>query len=255
MAIINQALARLRAGKAVVGVCLGFPCPAMVELCAYAGFHFVRLDCEHGPMDPLSVEEHVRAAEAAGISVLVRPPTNASHEILRYLDTGANGVVVPHIETRADAEAAVQAAFFYPLGQRGMATARWTRYGTAGPMAELIREANDNILLIALIESAKGLENLSEILAVKGVNAVQIGPQDLSQSLGLPAQLAHPTVQAAIDRIIDESRAAGKWVSMAAYGSMTVKKQIERGVTITEVMAKDLVVQSGRALLNELRLE
>jgi 4-hydroxy-2-oxoheptanedioate aldolase len=122
-------------------------------------------------------------------------------------------------------------------------------------MAELIRQANDNMLLIALIESAKGLENLSEILAVKGVNAVQIGPQDLSQSLGLPAQLAHPTVQAAIDRIIDEGRAAGKWVSMAAYGSVTVKKQIERGVTITEVMAKDLVVQSGRALLNELRLD
>lgn len=254
MAIVNTAKERLRAGKPIVGVGMTFPSPAVVELCAYAGFHFVRIDCEHGPMGPVEAEQMVRAAEAAGITPIARPPANAFHEILRLLDAGVQGVLVPHIETKEDAEAAAKAARYYPQGERGMAGARWSRYGTSGPMTELIKQANDAVLVMALLESAKGAENIDEILAVPGIDVVWIGHMDLSQSLGVPAQASLPVVQERVDRIVDRSLKAGKYVGMLAPDAATARQLLDRGVQIIEFGASQLLVGAGRAALRELSL-
>lgn len=254
MPIVNAAKERLKAGKPVIGISLTFASPALVELCGYAGFHYVRIDCEHGPMDPTIAEHMVRAAEVAGITPVVRPPANQYHEILRYLDTGILGVLVPHIETRADAEAAVRAARFHPLGERGLAGIRWTRYGTAGPLSELVKEANEAVFLLALIESKKGVENLDEILAVEGIDAVQIGPSDLSQSLGLTAQFNNPVVREHIDRVIDKALAAGKYVAFGARDAESARKLLDRGVQIVEITGSQLFLDASRSLLKDLPL-
>ncbi|MHB1134065.1 MAG: HpcH/HpaI aldolase family protein [Chloroflexota bacterium] len=251
MPIVNKAKERLKEGKPIYGVGLTFPSAAIVELCAYAGFDYVRIDCEHGPMDPMAVEDMVRAAEAAGITPLARPPANNFHEVLRLLDAGVQGVLTPHIETKADAEQAAKAARYYPQGERGMAGARWTHYGTGGPMAELIKQANESVLLMALIESATGVQNLDDILAVPGIDLVQVGHMDLSQSLGLPAQITHPTVQEHIDRILKKSLAAGKYVGMIANDADSARQLVERGFRLIEFSAAQLYVGAGRSLLKD----
>ncbi|MHB1416252.1 MAG: HpcH/HpaI aldolase family protein [Chloroflexota bacterium] len=255
MAIVNKAKERLRAGKPIVGVGFTFASPTLIELCAYAGFHFVRIDCEHGPMDPAITEDLVRTAEAAGITPIVRPPFNSSHEILRYLDTGAQGVLVPHIETRADAEAAAKSARYFPQGERGMAGGRWSRYLTAGTLPDLIKQVNDAVLLMALVESKNGVDNLDEILAVPGIDAIQVGHNDLSQSLGLPALVNEPIVQEHINRIIDKSLAAGKYVGMLAADAAAAHKLLDRGVQIVEMTANKLFFDSSRAILKDLALD
>ncbi|MCL4466079.1 MAG: aldolase/citrate lyase family protein [Chloroflexi bacterium] len=252
MVITNAAKERLRAGKPIFGVGLTFPSPATVELCAYAGFDFVRIDCEHGPMDPVAAEQMVRAAEASGITPFARTPTNAFHEVLRLLDAGVLGVLVPHIESRAEAEAAAKAMRYYPEGERGMAGSRWARYGSLGPLPELIKQANAAVLLMTLIESAKGVENLEEIVSVPGVDVVWIGHNDLSQSLGVPAQVQLPIVQEHIDRIIKIARAANKPVAMLTNDADGAKKLLDRGVQIVEFGATQLFMNAGRSILGQL---
>ncbi|MHB1004404.1 MAG: HpcH/HpaI aldolase family protein [Chloroflexota bacterium] len=254
MAIVNTCKERLKAGKTCVGVSLTFPSPAVVELCAYAGFHFVRIDCEHGPMDPVTAEHMIRAAEAAGITPLVRPPANLPHETLRLLDAGAMGVLAPGIETKEDAERAARSVRYYPEGQRGLAGGRWAHFGSAGPLPELVKQENDAMLLMALIESGQGVENLDEIIAVSGVDVIAIGPNDLSQSLGFPAQTSNPVVQQHINTIIDKALAAGKWVHYLARDTEAVRQRIDRGVQMIELTGSNLFLDAGRGILKGLPL-
>jgi 4-hydroxy-2-oxoheptanedioate aldolase len=252
MPIVNTAKERLKSGKPVVGVGITFPSPAVAEMCGYAGFDFVRIDCEHGPMGPVEAEQMVRAAEAAGITPLARPPANNPHEILRLLDAGVQGLLVPHIESKEDAQAAAKASRYYPQGERGMAGARWSHHGAAGPMTEMIKQANDAVLVMALLESARGADEIDEIVAVPGIDVIWIGASDLSQSLGLPAQVNHPTVQKYIDRIVDRSLKAGKYVGMLAPDAAAARQLLDRGLMLIEFGASQLFVGAGRAVLKDL---
>jgi 2-keto-3-deoxy-L-rhamnonate aldolase RhmA len=248
----NSAKDRLRSGKPVIGVGLTFASPAMVELCAYAGFHFVRIDCEHGPMDPAIAEHLIRTAEATGITPLVRPPANQSHEILRYLDAGAQGVLVPHIETKEDAERAARAVRFHPHGDRSMGGTRWAQYGAFASMTELAAQSNEAMFMMALIESKAGVDNLDEILAVEGVDAVQIGPNDLSQSLGLPAQVNEPVVREYMDRIIDKTVASGKYMALGAGSVESAKRLLDRGVMMIELSVTQIFLDSARGMISDI---
>jgi 4-hydroxy-2-oxoheptanedioate aldolase len=191
----------------------------------------------------------IRAAEVAGITPLVRPPLNESQTILRYLDMGAQGLLVPHIETRADAEAAVRYAKYAPEGQRGLAGVRWSKFGSSGPLKEAVKEENDRILLMALIESANGVHNLKDIMSVPGIDTIQIGPSDLGQSLGYVGDSGAPLVQEYIDRIVDTCIAAGKPVGLGAGNVENAKKLLARGVQFINLSARDIVVGAGRAFV------
>lgn len=248
MAIRNTMKEKLQAGKPVVGVSLTFFSPTMAELCGYAGFDYVRIDCEHGPMDPVSAEHMIRACEAVGVTPMVRPPTNQAHETLRLLDAGALGVLAPGIHTVEDARRAAMSVRYYPEGERGLAGVRWSRYGSLGPLPDVVKMENDAMFLMALIESAEGVENLDEIVKVAGVDAIAIGPNDLSQSMGKPARTGDPEVQAAIDKIIDKALAAGKYVHYGANDADSAKKLIDRGVQIVEITGTALFVSAGKTI-------
>lgn len=152
------------------------------EIAAMAGYDFLRMDCEHTLVGYEQLKEMLRIADGAEIPVLLR--VNIPAEITRVLDFGATGILVPDIETVEQAKEAVKLCKYAPIGARGMTNmSRCFEYGGI-PYAEYVARANDNITLCIQIESAKGVENLKEILAVEGIDMVTTGKLDLSQSMG-----------------------------------------------------------------------
>jgi 4-hydroxy-2-oxoheptanedioate aldolase len=248
--IHNLIKERLNKHLPAIGVALPFAAPQLVELIGYAGFHWVLIDCEHGPMNLETVEVMIRAAEWAGITPVIRPCRNEPEEILHYLDMGAHGIYVPKIETRADAEAAAECARYYPQGNRGLAQyARWARAGREGPMPKLMINANNNILVFALIESVKGVENIDEITKVPGIDVIAVGPADLSQSMRLPGEITHPEVLKAVEHVLDHAIKAGKHPSFGAATPDDAKKWISRDVLCLTIGAQALIVGGGRNFL------
>ena len=196
----NQLKRALAEGKTVFGLLNSIPSPLLVEMIGYAGYDFVILDMEHVCVNPETLENMVRAAECAGITPLVRVPNAMPEAILRALDCGAQGIVVPHVRNRADAEQAVAASRYYPLGKRGISGGRTTGFGTVD-LPTYFERANSEIMVVAMIEDKEGVDNLDAILSVAGIDMVLEGAIDLSQSYGVPGQAQHPTVQDAIEKI------------------------------------------------------
>lgn len=198
----------LAAGKTVFGLLNSIPSPLLVEMIGYAGFDFVILDMEHVCLNPETLENMVRAAECAGVSSLVRVPSAAPDVILRALDCGAQGIVVPHVRTAAEAAQAVSASRYAPLGTRGISGGRTTGFGTLD-LPTYFARANSEIMVVAMIEDREGVNNLEAILSVTGIDMVLEGAIDLSQSYGVPGQAQHPIVQDAIEKIAANCRRHG----------------------------------------------
>lgn len=196
----NKLKRALADGKTVFGLLNSIPSPLVVEMIGYAGYDFVILDMEHVCVNPETLENMVRAAECAGMTVLVRVPNAAPETILRALDCGALGIVVPHVRSRAEAEQAVAASRYHPLGSRGISGGRITGFG-AIDLPTYFERANTEIMVVAMIEDSEGVDNLEAILSVSGIDMVLEGAIDLSQSYGVPGLAQHPSVLGAIDRI------------------------------------------------------
>jgi 4-hydroxy-2-oxoheptanedioate aldolase len=239
----------------VLGCTLGWPDPELVELMGVMGIDFARFEGEHGPITHTDLEHCVRAAELFDVTPMARVPANVPHEILRYLDRGLVGITVPNIATRADAEAAVRATKFDPIGRRGMGAGRTARYGTHGlSTREYFDRVNEQTLLCALIESQEGVENAAAIAATPGIDAIDVGPADLAQSLGLPDQRV---IDEAVDRIVDAALAAGKPVGVGnAYDLARPERAsrlVERGCTILLVSAAQLFRHGAAAATATMR--
>lgn len=182
---IGQATA---AGEVLVGPFSVSGSPTMVETIGYAGFDFVIIDCEHGATNPLGseLEGLVRAAYAAGIAPIVRVTTNDRGQILKALNFGAQAVIVPHVNTADEARHIVAAGKYAPVGRRsGAPPVRAARHGFT-PWGDFYRQQLAEPLLIPLIEEAKGVENIDEIVAVEGLGGIFFGPFDLAISSGKP---------------------------------------------------------------------
>ena len=206
--------AMLKSGKRLRGIFNGIASPAIVEMCAYAGFDFMVIDNEHGSASIETTENMLRAARASNLPALVRC---LEHDIARTLDIGAGGLQIPMVNTAAHAAALVQRVK-YPLatgalglsGQRGSAfSSRAAGYGAFGGPAHTQR-SNDGIALVVMIETPEGVANAASIAAVDGVDGVFIGPNDLAHSMGCENRWNEPVVQAAIERTLKAVAAAGK---------------------------------------------
>lgn len=182
--------------------------PASTEIAAHAGFDFVIVDREHTSLSWGDMTAHARAADAAGISLLVRTRGPDGDEVARALDIGAEGAVIPHFGVdRGQSAACVRAARFAPSGDRGTCTGtRAARY-SLDDFAKVVEEANREALVVVQIEDGEVLPQLDELLSAIGVDAIMPGLADLSTSLGKPGQFAAPEVLDAADRIF---KCAGK---------------------------------------------
>jgi 4-hydroxy-2-oxoheptanedioate aldolase len=249
----NSTKARLASGDLVCGVVVRFPAPALVEMFGLLGFDFVMIDCEHGGLSLEGAEELVRAADAAGVTPILRVPYLHPKEISRALDIGAQGVQIPDVNTAEEARAAVQATKYTPLGRRGMGMARAGDYGITIDQTDYIRRANDETMIVAHIESAEAVRNLPQMVAVDGIDVFFFGPADLSQSLGHPGRLNHPDVQAAIDVGLRTILGAGKIAGIYAPQANTLRLYRDQGMRYLMVSADNLIRQVGRDFLATVR--
>jgi len=217
-----RAFRRKLEGGPVYGVFCKTVDPAFVEILGYAGFDYVIIDLEHGPVTIEGAQNLIRAATVAGTLPIVRTPENVPGAIGAALDIGAAGVQVPQVGTREEAAAVVHHARFAPRGMRGVC-----RFVRAADYSSLERsryfgESNE-ALVICQLEGAAAVSNLDEILDVEGLDVLFLGPYDLSQSLGVPGQVDHPrvleTMSSVVERCRSRSVAVGTFVDTpeAAY--------------------------------------
>jgi 4-hydroxy-2-oxoheptanedioate aldolase len=249
----NELKAHLQAGGWSAGAIIPVADEQLVEVMALAGFGHIMIDAEHGNMSVRETESLVRAAESAGISSTVRVPANQDDVILRHLDTGVQGVVIPGVMNAENARRAVHAAFYHPIGRRGLAGTRAASYGLAGGLAEYTAQANEQMLVICLIEDVQAIDHLPDILNVEGVGAISIGPADLSQSMGRPGDRNHPDVVAAIDEIVRQAVEAGMPVGLNSPTGADAAKAYEQGVRMFSVSPWALLAGAGRSYLEPLR--
>ena len=248
----NKAAAKARAGQQVFGCAAMFVQPAVVEYIGRAGFDFVLFDGEHGPVSPESIEIGVMAAENVGLAPLARVPVNRPEVILRFMDTGLAGVLVPHVDTADDARAAVRAVKYHPLGERGLAGVRASGYG-ARPTAEYIAHANAQTMVLAMIESVAAVENIEAIAAVEGLDVLNIGTSDLSQSMGRPGAKSDPELIEMVERVIKAGRTAGKAVAVGGVPLSDIGRWKQAGATWFGTSVAELMVAGGRRLIQQVR--
>lgn len=199
----NSLRARLQAGQPVVGTMIQeVSSPFIVHALANAGFDFVYVDMEHGRFGLESAVGLVQTIRLTNMVPLVRVPDNQYYWIARLMDAGAQGVMIPRVETRQQVESAVQSLRFPPLGQRGLAVARGQNDYKRQDSLAFAQEANSENLLIVQIESKKAVENVDEIVSTPGVDVALIGPSDLSLSLGIPTKMDHPLMVEAVDKVV-----------------------------------------------------
>lgn len=242
---------RLHGGETLFGALLNLPSAAVAEILAAAGFDWLFIDAEHGPIDSAELVQILQAVDR-DLACIVRLPELNGGAIKRALDMGAAGIIVPQIETAAAAAEVVRLARYAPEGDRGMGLARAHRYGFG--FSDYVERANGEIAVVIQAEHARAVENIEEIAAVKGLDAVFIGPYDLSASLGHAGDLDHPTVVAAIDRITTACQAAGMPLGYFGLNARAVQPMIERGYTlICAGVDAVLLGQSAKRLVDELR--
>jgi 2-keto-3-deoxy-L-rhamnonate aldolase RhmA len=201
--------------------------PAVTELLALAGAEVIVIDAEHAALDVTTLEGLVRAGDARGASVVIRVPEIGSY-LSRSLDMGAAGVVVPMVESAPQALAVVAATRFPPLGARGLGASRAALFGLDIPAYRA--RANDEVLVVAMIESRAGLDAAASIAAVEGIDAIFVGPTDLASSLG--AEAGSPEHRAAITAIFDAARAAGRHFGIHCADADDARRYAELGARL-----------------------
>ena len=195
--------------KTLFGIFVELPTPAAVEIAGAAGWDFVVIDCEHAPIATASLSDYLRAAEAFSIPAIVRVPSNTAEWIQAALDSGAAGVQIPQISSPEAARQAVEMARFHPIGKRGFNPfVRAARYSTE-PSARFMERSNREVALILQLESAEAVKAVDEIVKLPGIDAIFLGPYDLSQSLGKPGEVNHQDVLDAGERVLRSAAAAG----------------------------------------------
>jgi len=224
----------LKADKPLFGLWQGIPNTSVAEIGAGAGFDWLLIDAEHGPFDVPSVMAHLQAIEPYPVSALVRPVEGTNALIKQLLDVGAQTILVPMVESAEQAMQIVSAAKYPPQGVRGLGTsmaraANWNRAG------DYLDKANDEICVIVQVETLAGLDNIQEIVAVEGVDAVFIGPSDLSAAMGYLGDPGHPAVVAAIEDAFKIVRTAGKQVGVLAVTKELADKYVATGARFVGV--------------------
>jgi 4-hydroxy-2-oxoheptanedioate aldolase len=248
----NLMKAKISGGQAVAGVVMAESSIETLEVLALCGFDFIFIDCEHGPMSVESVSRMAMAAERRGITALLRTPENAESTILRYMDTGIGGIIIPGLDSREAAEKAVQAVKYNPEGRRGLAGVRAADYGLSQSLAEYVKSANQESMVIGVVESLQGVENIREMLEVEGLDGVFMGTNDLANSLGLTGQTSHPEILQAVDRIVAAGLATGKAIGGVVRAGENPQQYIDKGCKMVLTASQALLASASKDFLSKI---
>ena len=209
----NMLKEKLAQGVKPLGTFVGTGSAAVVECLGCAGLDFVILDNEHSPIEAETTAELVRAAERRSITPLARVREISRPAILKLLDVGVQGLIIPDVHSAEDVRRIVSYAKYAPVGQRGFCPSRKDGWGTdmPGSVADVMAHFNRETLVIPQCETAEALADIEHIAAMDGVDGIFVGPFDLSISMGMPGQFDAPEFQAAVTRSVAACRAAGKY--------------------------------------------
>ena len=242
---------RLKGGETLYGTMLNLPSAEIAEILAATGFDWLFVDGEHGAIDS-RVLVSVLQAVGHDLACIYRVPELGAGVIKRALDMGAAGIIVPQVETEAEATEAVRLSRYAPDGERGMGLARAHRYGFG--FREYVERANDEIAVVVQAEHARAVENIERIAAVPGLDAVFLGPYDLSASLGHPGDIHHPAVAEAIDHVTAVCQAEGMPLGYFGLDARAVAPFIARGYTLICASVDCVLLgQNAKRLNDELR--
>jgi 4-hydroxy-2-oxoheptanedioate aldolase len=223
----------IRAGRQQIGLWVSLANPYSAELVAGSGFDWLVLDGEHSPNAPTTVISQLQAVAAYPVSAIVRPAWNDKVLIKRYLDIGAQSLLIPYVQNANEAAEAVAAIRYPTRGVRGVAGV--TRASRFGRVADYAKRAEEELCLLVQIETREGLESLEAIAKTDGVDGVFIGPADLAAALGHLGNQQHPEVQSAIQDAIKRIRGLGKPAGILATDEASTRRYIEWGTVFTAV--------------------
>jgi 2-keto-3-deoxy-L-rhamnonate aldolase RhmA len=245
--------ARLKAGELLFGTLLTFGAPEVADLLAGAGFDWLFVDAEHGALDPRDVLLILQTV-ADRTPSLVRVPTLNEAWVKRVLDAGAEGIIVPQVSTAEEAERAVRLAHYPPRGTRGLGTARANRYGLG--LAGQLDRARERVVVVVQAETAEAVRNIESIARVPDLDAVFVGPFDLSASLGHPGEVEHPRVRAGIARVAEACGGVGVRTGIFALGAAGLRSRPAEGFTLLAAGVDSALLGVGvESLLRDLRSE
>lgn len=250
----NRMKRRMDDGEALVGAFVNVPHPELVEILGLAGIDFVVLDGEHTGLTAETAAELIRAAELHDVTPVARVGHNHPQEIQKYLESGAQGVLIPLVNDGDDAQCVVDAVKYPPIGKRGLAPTRTSQWGLGeGGIAQHVADANRETFITVQIETHEAVDHFEAIVATDHVDLVFFGPSDLSTALGFPGQTQHPDVVRIIERLTDDARRAGKAVGTIAQDGEAAQRWRERGVQWLCTGTSGLFAKGVRSYLDDVR--
>jgi 4-hydroxy-2-oxoheptanedioate aldolase len=229
----NRVKRVLRDGGVAIGTMVSHVrTPSIAVMLQAAGFDYFFLDSEHGAFHLETIQDICLVAREAGIVPILRVPGLDDAHLFRPLDAGVMGLLCPHVETGEQARHIVRATKYYPLGERGMSLRNVHTSFLRGKGDEVTRRLNEETLIAVQVETAKGVENIDAIVAVQGVDAIYVGPNDLSQTVGVPGQIHHPEVTKRIDRVIEACNRAGVAPGLHTYDVESAQAWLKKGIRL-----------------------
>jgi 2-dehydro-3-deoxyglucarate aldolase len=242
---VNPFRTALRKQELTLGAWVQIGHPAVAEICSGAGFDWVCVDLEHGIIDLETMADLFRAIQGSQAVPVARIPENDPTWIHRSLDAGARALIIPRVNSAAEAEAAVREALYPPDGVRGFGYSRANGYGAA--FDSYCDAANDDIALIMQIEHCQAIPNLDDILSVDHVDGLFIGPLDLSGSMGVTGQMEHPEVKSALNEYLMACRRhkASAGMHIVRVNDELIQKSIDQGYTCIALGVDVVYLQEG----------
>jgi 4-hydroxy-2-oxoheptanedioate aldolase len=223
--------AKLREGETLVGTLVSLPSPEICEVLSHVGYDWLFIDAEHGAFNPQQAQGMLQAASPT--PCVIRVPVGESVWIKKALDIGAAGVIVPQVHNSTQAKEIIHHCKYAPVGDRGIGIGRAHKYGLE--FESYLENANDKTAVILQAESAEAVEHINDIVNVKGLDAILVGPYDLSASLGKPGEIDHPMVQKAINKIMDCCKEANVRMGFFGVSAEAVLPYKEKGFTLLTV--------------------
>lgn len=242
---------RLQQGDLVLGTILSFNSPDVAELLSAVGFDWLFVDAEHGTFNTHELQAVLQAA-GRNTECIVRIPHLSEVYVKQTLDVGASGLIVPQVNNAEEVQRLVKWARYPPQGSRGLGFARAQGYGFG--VNEYLQSANKDILLVVQAESAEAVQNIESIVQVDGLDAILIGPYDLSSSLGWPGEVTHPEVQGAIQHVAEVCFEAGVPIGIFGMTSEAIRPYIHQGFKLVVVgVDLNLLGSAARQLLTQVK--
>lgn len=253
----NLAKAKLLEGKKLLGTFFSMGNPSAMECLGYTGMDFAIIDTEHGPFDTESAMGLVRAAEAVGLSPFMRIADVSHKEIQRAVDMGVQGLIVPCLRSLEEMRRLVGFAKYPPVGERGYIRGRGRGFGfqswASGSVAEFMAASNERLLVLPQCETRECYENIEQVLAIDGIDGIFVGPFDLSISLDMPGDFDNPDFKAAVARILEACKKAGKFSLIFSTSTEQAKVYLDQGFDgVAHSIDFTVFTQAYKALVDEI---